>query len=238
MGQQNSIAFLLLLFAYLFYRNKSPVFSGIFLGLSVSFKPVLGFVGLFFVIEKAWTVIFWAFVTIVAETALLFSIVRLNLFTDWVRQTLLYLPLSGREVYYNQGFSGFISRITQNTLLIKSSLVVFSLSVLSAIIAATRRVRDKNLIFSLLIISLLLLDTLSWQHHFVWLIFPFIVLTRHIIKSKNTVSSVLMVAAYLLVSWNFKTPANYPTILISNQFYGTIILWGINFYLLKTKSTS
>lgn len=238
MGQQNSIAFLLLLFSYLFYRNKSPAISGIFLGLSISFKPVLGFVGLFFVIKKAWIVISWAFVTIIAEAALVFSIVRVNLFSDWIKQTLSYLPLAGREVYYNQGFTGFISRITQNALLIKNSLIVFSLSVISGIIFALRKVKDKNLIFSLLTVSLLLLDTLSWQHHFVWLIFPFIVLSHHIIKSKNAVLATLMIAAYLLVSWNFKTPTNYPAILLSNQFYGTIILWGLNVYLLRTKSTS
>lgn len=239
MGQQNSVAFLLLLFSYLFYRNKSPVLSGILLGLSVSFKPVLGFVVLFFVIEKAWMVISWAFVTFIAEAAFIFSITKLNLFGDWIKQTLLYLPLTGREVYYNQGFVGFISRITQKPLLIKNSLIFFSLSVMSGIIFAVRKAKDKNLVFSLFIISVLLLDTLSWQHHFVWLIFPFVTLAYHIGKSKNAVLSALIVAAYLLVGWNFKTPMDYPAILLSNQFYGAIILWGLNFYLLlKEKSTS
>ncbi|HJY98542.1 MAG TPA: glycosyltransferase family 87 protein [Patescibacteria group bacterium] len=238
MGQQNPIAYFLLLASYYSWKKKSPLFSGILLTLAVSLKPVLGFVAIFFLIQKSWRTFFWALITVSVETAVVFGITRLNLLADWSRQTLSYLTLEGRGIYYNQGFAGFVSRLTQKMPLIKKAVVLFSLSILAAVFKAAGKKKDPNLVFSLLTISVLLIDTLSWQHHFVWLIFPFIVLANEAVKSKKTVLSGLLVAAYLLVGWNFKNPGAFPLILLSNQFYGAIILWGLNYYFLTRKVTS
>ena len=230
MGQQNSIAYFLLLVSYYFWKKKVSLLSGIFLALSISLKPVLGFVAIFFLIQGAWQTLFWAFVTGFFETISTFLISNTNLLMDWIRQTLVYIPLAGRGVYYNQGFAGFISRLTQNTALVKTSAILFLISILSAVIVAARKTKNTNLDFSLFTISLLLVDTLSWQHHFVWLIFPFVVLAHEVIKKKNTLLSGLIVIAYLLVSWNFKNPDIVPAIFLSTQFYGAMILWVINIY--------
>lgn len=230
MGQQNSIAYFLLLFSYYLWKKKSPLFSGILLASSVSLKPVLGFVALFFLTKKAWKTLFWTFAALLFETVSVFLISSTNLLTEWIKQTLTYISLTGRGVYYNQGFAGFISRLSSNTVVIKNSVLLFFFSILCTIFAASRKKKNSDLFFSLFTISLLLVDSLSWQHHFVWLIFPFIVLTYRIIKEKNLVLSGLITVAYLLVSWNFKTPSSVPAILLSTQFYGAVILWGINIY--------
>lgn len=45
----------------------------------------------------------------------------------------------------------------------------------------------------------------------------------------------LLAISYILVSWNIKYDYLYPKIILSNQFYGAVILWGINFYFLKIR---
>ncbi len=241
MGQQNSLAFLFLLFSYYFWRKKIPIFSGIFLAFSFSFKPVLGFVLFFFIFQRAWKVLFFAFLSILAEVGLILLIGDLTFFGYWIKQSLFYLPLSGRDVYYNQGLTGFVSRLTGNIALIKNIVLISSLAFISTTFLTVKNKVDKNLSFSLFVISVPILDTLSWQHHFVWLIFPFVLLTTYAIRLKNAVILGLIGMAYLLVSWNFKNPSLYLSfpkiLLLSNQFYGAVILWGINVYFLIKNNT-
>ena len=153
------------------------------------------------------------------------------------------LNYSGREIYYNQGFMGFVSRITPDIPLRSLTNNIFSVLVLAVISAFSLMRKNYFLTFSLFVVSLVLLDSLSWQHHFVWLIFPFVLLSAYAAKLKSAAIGGLIGLAYLLVSWNFKNPSLYlsfPKILfLSNQFYGAAILWGINVYLLtKAKLTS
>lgn len=240
MGQQNSLAFLFLLFSY-FWRKKIPIYSGLFLTFAISFKPILGFFIFLFIIEGAWSVVFYAFLSILVELALTIWIGSPVLFVDWIKQLLVYIPLTGREAYYNQGFAGFISRLTENIAVIKNVVIPFSIALISATFLLTKRGINENLSFSLFAITLLLADTLSWQHHFVWLIFPFILLTTYALRLKNSVILGLTGIAYLLVSWNFKNPSLYLSfpkiLLLSNQFYGAAILWGVNVYFLIKNNT-
>jgi len=63
--------------------------------------------------------------------------------------------------------------------------------------------------------------------------FPFVVLFVNILKTKNAVLLGLLIPSYLLVSWNIENYTLYPNIILSNQFYGALILWGLNFYFLS-----
>ena len=143
----------------------------------------------------------------------------------------------GREIYYNQGIMGFISRITSDLTVRKDVTVVISLLLTTVCGYFATKKQNKIHVFSLFIITLTLIDTLSWQHHFIWLIFPFIATAVTLHRKKMAVPGILLCISYLLTAWNFKHPeiyAHFPAVLfLSNQFYGAILLWGIIIYLLE-----
>lgn len=236
MGQNNTIAFLILLLSFFFYKKGKDLWSGILLGLAASFKTVFGFFFLFYLLKKRWKLVLWGVVTVVSfvlATGFLFDFGLYKFYVEKVIPPLL--NFGGREIYYNQGLTGFVSRLTEsvsvrrNLHLILSALLVFVSSLL------TLKRGEDVLNFSLFIITLLLIDTLSWQHHFIWLIFPFIVIALRLAKKKDLYLWTILIISYFLVSWNFKNPEIYPTILLSNTFYGASILYLMNVYLLKGK---
>jgi len=97
--------------------------------------------------------------------------------------------------------------------------------------------KKEDLELSLFIITLLLIDTLSWQHHFVWLMFPIIILGYYVARSRKVCLGLLIIFSYLLISWNFKNPSlfsQFPeSLVLSHTFYGTFMLYLLNVLLLK-----
>ena len=232
MGQINPIVlFLLLLAVFLETKNKS-IPAGIILGASIALKPIFVFFLLFFALKKSWKLIFASISTVALLTISTLIFWPIQNWFSWYATAIMPLAnFAGRETYLNQGVVSFISRfIGSIDVRIYLNLAATILLIALTIYFAAREKRQ-NLVLSLFIIVLLLFDTTSWQHHFVWLIFPFITLSGYIFKSKNAILMVLLTLSYLLVSWNFKNPQAFPLILVSNQFYGTLILLGITLFL-------
>ncbi len=242
MGQNNLIAFFLLLLVYYLYKEEKMGRAGLILGLVVSLKTIFAFFILFFLLRKQWRVVGFAILTIAVVVGItsIFSIP--NLYRYYLKEVvppLLNLP--GREVYYNQGFMGFIARLTSDIVLRRYIWVVLSF-VLIYFLFKFRKIKDTNLYFSIFIVALLLIDTLSWQHHFVWLIFPFIVIAKELYKRKLKLLYLILGVAYLLISWNFKNPAKFMefpvSLVLSNTFYGGVILLLLNIYLVLLQDKS
>jgi len=237
MGQNNLIALLLLLLGYYFYLHKKLAVSGILLGSAITLKPIFIFFLLFFLAKKEWKIIFYS-VTVIGFSIFLVGIFSdIGLYSYYLKEIVPpLLNLSGREIYYNQGVMGFVSRLSGSLNLRKNLATGISGILVSIATLLTVKKKNPNLLFSLFIITLLLIDSLSWQHHFVWLIFPFINLTNDVLKRENIHYLLLIGFAYLLVSWNFKNPSSFSTLpqslILSNTFYGTLILFLINISLI------
>lgn len=231
MGQNNTIALLLLLLSYYLYRNGKINFAGILLGLSFTLKTVFVFFILFFLLKRQWKLVLYSLVPLMTSIAIVGYVSNLELYKYYFTVIVpSLLNLVGREIYYNQGIIGFVSRLSGNldirryvTLLI-SVIVVWVTSHLAAI-----NKKDENLSFALFVTTLPLIDTYSWQHHFVWLIFPFVVLVTYLVKFKNLHLWILLGISYFLVGWNFKNPRDFfvfpANLLLSNTFYGAILLY-------------
>jgi alpha-1,2-mannosyltransferase len=184
MGQNNFIALVLLLFSYLLYKEKKLQDAGILLGLAISLKTIFVYFLLFYILKKQWKVIAYAFLILLLSTLLIY-LIRGNLDLYKFYLTDLLPPLfrfENREIYTNQGLSGFISRLFTDIYIRKllTSAISITLVLYNTFIVLKNKKID--LVFSLTIITLLLIDSLAWQHHFVWLLFPFIVLVKY---SKN-----------------------------------------------------
>ncbi len=233
------VLFFLLLSVFLETRiKKRSTLAGIFLGISISLKPIFAFFLLFLVLKKSWKMIFVSILAVLFLTGFTFLFWPASYWANWYESGIL--PLTNYTssqifVYPNQGLFGYFYRSISNQTL---RVLLHKIATIVLIIFTTYKVskmKDYNLGLSFFIITLLIFDLTSWQHHFVWLIFSFIVLVYNIIKTKNAVLLGLICIAYLFISWNFKQPALHPTIFLSTQFYGAIILWCVNLYYFNLK---
>lgn len=223
MGQNNFIALSLILASFYFFKSKKIILSSILLGLVISLKTIFIYFLIFFVIKKQWKIVVSS-LAIILFSVLIVYLIRGNfdLYTYYLTDVLPPLfRFEDREIYYNQGISGFISRIVTDLELRKNLTMIVSVVLISINAYMVLVKKNLNLLFSLTTITLLLIDSLAWQHHFVWLLFPFIVLWQH--KSKSYLKY-LLIASYILVS------LNVPEIkyLSSHLFFGTLILYGMN----------
>ena len=239
MGQNNAIALLLLLLGLFLYRKRKEELAGIAVGTSIALKTIFGFILLFFILKRRWRLILYTVVPLLISVTLIAIINDIKLYQYWA--TTVVPPLlnfEGREIYYNQGLIGFVSRTTDNLALRRMASTLLSIALIFLAAIRTRKKGNEILQFSLWVITLLLVDTMSWQHHFVWLIFPFVVLIREILERRKFFLLGAMVVAYFLVSWNFKQPQllmSLPkSLLLSHTFYGTLFLYLINLRLLVT----
>ena len=230
MGQSGLLVSLLLLIAFYLRETKQKIKSGLLLGIAVLMKPILGFILLFFFLKKEWKIIITAGFFILFLTTLSLIIFGVDKYVFYLTSVLpqLIKPV-GREIYYNQGIMGFVSRLTGNIFLKGITSIFLSLVFLSLLLRETLKPKDNRLLFALFLITLVLIDTLSWQHHFVLLIYPFIYATYSSIKQKKKENLWLIGLAYLLVSGNIGNPVVFDffplSLILSHVFYGSVILF-------------
>ncbi len=240
MGQVNAISLFLLLFSQTLNSKNKPVVSGILMGIAIMLKPIFGFFLIYFLLTKSWKMIFYSLLTVFAGFTGSLIYYGTSLWLYWLKDVMTPLMnLVGRESYYNQGILGFVSRLTPS-IQIRKIIQLSGLLTAIPVIYYSIKKRNRLLILSAFILVVLLADSTSWQHHFVYLIFPFIVLSGFALKFKKLWFWTLLGASYLLAGWNFKNPTpflSFPySLLLSHTFYGAAILYVMNlFCLYKSK---
>ena len=243
MGQINFlILFLVTLSIYSLNKNKNYL-TGTLLSLSIMIKFFPLFLLPYLIILKKWKTLF-SFIA-VSVIVLLFTFIVINPDINiYFYKNVLPTLLSGWKTdYYNQSLSGFLGRQISNGFArelsrIFISLILVAVSYLIILKNNSQRTTIVNLSFSLLITLTLLINNFSWQHHFVWLIFPFITIF-YFIKNKKLswYYYFILGVSFFLVGFNLRNPNIFPVIFASHVFYGILILWGLNLYLLLKKTS-
>lgn len=248
MGQINMLVLMLLVISLWFLKQKREFASGVLLGVSLAIKlfPVL--LPVYFIVDSClrrndrerWKVSLGIFASLLISVLLVLIFVPPKIYSEFI-SVLSSLVSSWKLDYYNQSFAGFTGRSFgtgefANVLkLILSGVVVFT-----AFFAVIKNKQKDFLItalkFGTLITASLLINTFSWQHHFVWLIIPFYVAFFYLKTNRfeKKYFAVLFVS-YFLISINFANPQILPAISQSHVFFGTLILFALNIYLLLVK---
>lgn len=236
MGQSNLVAFLLLLLSFFFYKKRMLTMSGIFLGLSIVMKPLIAFLLLFFLFNKAWKVIVIAIVVAIGFILPTLFIFGTDIYVYYFTQFVPHLlNVGGREIYYNQGIMGFVARLTDNLMLRKIVPFISSVFLISFIsFFMLKNKLKENMQFALLLSVLVLIDTLAWQHHFVFLIFPYILIATWMLEKRMFGQLTILVISYILVGLNIKNSSSFSTfpytVFLSHAFYGAVILLCLLFF--------
>ena len=235
MGQINN--FILLLFVMSIYalnKNKSNLASFL-LSLSFAIKLFPAYLILQFAVMKKWKFLFTSLISLIVLSLIAFILIgpRINLY---FYQHLLSTLLAGWKTdYYNQAITGFIGRSFSynffGQLLVDLILLFFILTSCLVVFKSRKNKELMNMSLGLLITLNLIVNNFSWQHHFVFLIFPFLATLFYIHKLKNNRKFLLILfISYVLVSFNLVNPHAAPVLLQSHVLYGAILLWAMEAY--------
>jgi len=228
MGQIN-IFILLFITLFIYFLNKSKAYSGLFLALCLMLK-VFPLAPIFYLITaKKWKTIAYLFLTLILGITLTLIFIRTAVVVYFIEKIVPTLLNSWKGDYYNQSLTGVMVRagIYDNRELIRSVItLIIALPVFW--IVFLNKSKEKltiNLIIGTLLTLNLLINSFSWQHHFVWLLPSFFVTYLYLKKIKaDKYFYYLLFFCYLLVSLNLKNPLDLPLLAQSHVFFGTLIL--------------
>ncbi len=235
MGQINLFIFLLLLLGIYFLRQKKEIISGIFFGTSIALKffPLLFLP--YFLIKRQWQVFFSSLATVAFLWLFSVLFVGIDLQLYYINHVLPGIFKASQAAYYNQALSGFLVRLLGDNSIFNSGKLLISLLLLVLsfwILLKKEKRKDTTLLELSMIITLsLMVNSFSWQHHFVWLIFPFMIVAGRLGKWGG-LGRLGVLVSYLLVAANLRNPSAFPLLVQSHVFFGTLLLWGVIFYLL------
>lgn len=241
MGQINLFVLCLLVFSLWFFKRKKEFLSGVFLGLSLAIKLFPLLLPVYFLFQLKKKVLLGLFVSFLISVFLVLIIIPNKISWQFITNVLPSFFTSWKLDYYNQSLAGFIGRsFGTGQISISLKIIISGILVCIAFFTVFKNRQEDFVSFSLkygtLITASLLINTFSWQHHFVWLIIPMYTIFIYIKNKKLGVLYFSILAiSYILISINFKNPKILPIILQSHVFLGTLILLLLNLYLLIKK---
>lgn len=236
MGQINNLILFLFVFSIYFLDKKKNYLSSFFLALSLAIKFFPVFFPLYFLIKKKWKILFFAAITFCLFYIIAFLLdPKINIY---FYKNILPTFLDGWKTdYYNQSLSGFIGRSISEDYI--RSLIRYFLSVIFIIISffvilkSTAKDKLQNMHLGLLVSLNIIVSSFSWQHHFVFMVFPFLATLFYVLnKKQNPKFLLLLFISYVLISFNLKNPNGVPILLQSHVFYGAVLLWILQTYLI------
>jgi hypothetical protein len=241
MGQINNIVLLMVVLFIYFYVKKREILSGSFLAIAISLKlfPVLLIIYLIF--NKRWKTLLSVILTMLAIALVTFIFIDPRIISYFSLTVLPSLLESWKADYYNQSLSAFLIRDLGNLELanIVRAAISVILIIISLMLVWVSRKNNKSglLSISLLITLSLIVNTFSWQHHFVWLLIPLLITFYHIKNNHLGKQYYLFLGlSYLLMAVNLKNPSSFPVFVQSHVFYGALLLYILDAYLLFKKT--
>jgi hypothetical protein len=244
MGQINNLILLLMvLFLYLKKQDRR-VLSGTALALAISIKifPAILILGLF--VEKEWKVLIsclWALLIITLYPLL---IIDRTIFLYFFQKVILFFPVAAPAEYYNQSLAAFLVKQTGNislSLTIRNIVLVISVPLFITIARRFKKLKSipKEMLYSYLIVLGLLLNGVSWQHHFVWLIISLFTVYFYLQKNKlDWKYYLLLLTSFALTAYNIKVPTKVSALFLSHVTYGALLLLVLISYLIFTDPLS
>ncbi|PIU34571.1 hypothetical protein COT03_02135 [Candidatus Shapirobacteria bacterium CG07_land_8_20_14_0_80_39_18] len=236
LGQINNAILLLMVLGFFFYRKDKFLLSGLSLGVATSLKIVPGALLLYFLVKKKFKIFVSGIITVITLFLLSGLVFGFNLVGEYFTKVVpATLGIGGKYTYYNQAASGFFSRVINNGNNAATATIIFSLLILVVTLYLLLRQKEVDAFgYSLIISTILLINSFSWQHHFVWLLFPFLVFLK-----ASPYKGILFIS-YLLVAFNIKRPellmsSFFDKILLSHVFLGNFLLWLLLVFLISRK---
>ena len=231
MGQGNFLALLLLLLSLWGWQKKQTWLSGLSYGLLLIVKPHFILLVPVYFLSGQW------FATAISFSVIFLSAMTTGLLFGWGQYVFYFnktvpplLVFSGRTIYYNQSLGSFLGRLFP--LPLAAELTQWASIILS--VGALWFIWRKRLgLLEAIIVSLpifLLVEPLSWQHHYVFLLPVFVWLA---VKVKQNIRLLIVLGiCYFLVALNIRNPELWrplalSALILSHVCIGNMLIIGL-----------
>ena len=210
-GQISIILLFLITIAWVSARKRKDRLAGIALGIALSFKIFSGLFIPVLIIQRRWNLLKWYLGTFITCNLVAIFLVGWD---DHIEYLKTISSITWYSASWNTSFMGFFTRIfgdSESIPIIDSpitglilTLVLSTLAVLLLLwLAKNTGIDNKydfDLVFSLTIISILLISPLGWIYYYVVLIIPLIVAWSAAKQLDNKLLKELVVGAWILCS--------------------------------------
>lgn len=226
MGQVNLLVLMLVVAAVFFERRSRNWLAGLSIGLSWLLKPELLLLMPVLFLRGRWRMIGASVCTLLTAFVLSVGFWGTEAYAVYSqRLTHLGTGLVDAGIYYNQSLTGLIVRSGVTSLWIVVPVLVGVFLVTCYSLWKKRKSFAESV--WMYMPTLLLIEPIAWQHHFVWLIPTYIMLWA----PRSSVRAVtLLIVSYFLISWNFASFEFLDTMPLgwligSHGTIGLLIIW-------------
>ncbi len=194
-GQLNLVLLLLLTATWASDRSGRSLAAGTLLGLATAIKLFPGFLVLYFLLRRDWRAVGATVIAFGLLTGLTTAVLGATTYRDYVSDVLPQVAAYESD-WLNASFAGFWSRLFnptshQNTviplwtspLLASAGTLLCRVALLAACVWALWRMKtpaERDLAFGLLLPAMLLISPIAWDHYFLLLFLPVIVIWQRL----------------------------------------------------------
>lgn len=215
-GQLNLILLALIVASWAWERGGRSSLAGVCIGIAAAIKIFPAFLMLYFVVRRRWRAVAAAAAAFAAVNFTAALVFGPEAFTDYVTKVMPELS-KFRDTWPNASLLGFWSKLFDASgpfsymdplisapwlvepLYLISAAIVVALTALGVRAASSRQERDTA--FALCVVAMLIVSPLTWDHYFVLLFLPLLVLWK--VDNGGTLGRVfLMIAGAGLVIFN------------------------------------
>jgi hypothetical protein len=194
-GQLNLVLLLLITGAWAADRTGRPWQAGVWLGLATAVKLIPGFLFLYFLLRRQWKPVVAGIGAFVATTVLTAAVLGLETYQSYVTDVIpkvaewrsgwnnSSLPGLWNKLFDPGTMGGYVQPVLRAPLLAKLGTLLSCAAVIAVLAPTVWRARsrtDEDLAFGLMIVAMLLVSPVAWEHYFVLLPLPLVLLWRHL----------------------------------------------------------
>lgn len=210
-GQISTLLLFLVVIAWVAGRKGKDRLSGIALGVALSLKLFTGLFIPVLMIQRRWKLLGWYLGTFITLNLVALISVGLDNHIDYLKTI---SSISWYSASWNTSLMGFLTRIfggSDSIPLINSpttgliiNFVVSSIIVITLLWLTKKSDKEKmaafDLVFSLTIVSMLLISPLGWIYYYVLLLIPLVAAWSAAKKLDSKITQGMIVAAWILCS--------------------------------------
>jgi hypothetical protein len=212
MGQMNIVILFLIVLALFFAQKQKALHAGIALGLAASIKIFPFFFLLWFLYKKEYKAALFSIGTFILLNALPILFLGFSIIKDYYAGEFFTLAGWKNAEYYNQALSGFLLRLSIPSFILPILTFIILLGLLFFLVrqvSTKMQSAEKTLLeWSTLLCIWLITQPVAWQHYFVLLTLPFIVLGKKYYEEKNFKFLGIVTLLYFAVALNIKGTPN------------------------------
>jgi hypothetical protein len=190
-GQLNLVLLLLLTGTWVAYRSGRPVWAGYLLAAATAVKLFPGFFFLFFALQRQWKIVIVGIISLAILTGLTAAILGVETYQSYIQDVLPQLQRF-RSDWINASLVGFWSKLfdlapeqvriqewwPSPTLAHAGAFLCCAMvvAVWAMVVWRARTLEARDQAFGLTVTAMLLVSPMTWDHYFLLLLIPLVVL--------------------------------------------------------------